>query len=129
MKTRFILTIGIVSSLIMFSSNIASARDPDWVKVKYDLQAKTLTVVIHHVWFLRTADHISSVEIKINGKVYKTFNYQYNAHDGDLVTYVYNNIEAKTGDKIEVTAASYIQGDSGPKSSGIIVGEGVTQGP
>jgi hypothetical protein len=128
MKTRFILIIVIVSSWVLLSSNIASARDPDWVKMKYDLQAKTLTVVIHHVWFLRTADHISSVEIKINSKVYKTFQYQYNAHDGDLVTYVYDNIEAKIGDKIEVTAASYIQGDSGPKSSSIIVSEGVTQG-
>jgi hypothetical protein len=117
--------VALMVSLVM--PYIASANDPAWIKLKYNLQEKSLKVIIGHTKIIGSTDHISKVEIKINGAVYKTFNYKYNVHNNSIVAYVYNDIQAKPGDRIEVTATSVASTENGAKSCAITVGEGMTE--
>lgn len=127
MKTRLFLTIVFIITAALITPNILSAKDPAWVKLTYNLDQKSLEVIIGHSRIKGSTDHISRVEIKINGVAYKTFNYKYNVPNNSRVVYFYNDIQAKKGDRIEVTATSAVPVENGSKSCNIVVQEGVTQ--
>jgi hypothetical protein len=103
MKKRIIPTV-IFFAAIMFSAISLNAHEPSSVDLNYDLSSQTLSVRIGHYTYDVTIDYIDSVEIKINGKTFNTFNYT-SQYSKTVAAYSYK-VDAKPGDTIEVTATS-----------------------
>ncbi len=109
-----ILTI-LISGFLLF--NTAYANEPSSLTLSYDSSSQMLSVTVGHYTYDVTVDYISSVEVKINGKPYQTFNYT-SQYDKNIAAFSYK-IEANPGDQIEVTATSKL---GGSKTSSITVG-------
>ena len=97
----------ILMALTLFPMT-ASAHAPKDVQLSYDLASKTLNVTITHASFMPTSHYIKTVEIKKNGAVASTNNYN-NQPDKSSFTYTYV-LPAAEGDVLEVTAACNIYG-------------------
>jgi len=117
MKARKIALTLIILAAVFLSFNTAYANEPSSLNISYDLSSQMLSVSIGHYTYDVTVDYISTVEIKINGKPYQTFNYS-NQPNKYMATFSYK-VEAKPGDVIEVTASSKL---GGSKTSIISVG-------
>jgi len=99
-----------------FSVPISYADAPKDVTIKYDSATQTLSVTITHKSSFPGMHHIKSVEIKKNGAVVSTTNYETQPKD---VPYAYTyKVEAKNGDKLEATATCNL---SGSKTASITV--------
>lgn len=117
MKDRTIILTLTILAAVFFTFNTAYANEPSSLNLSYDLSSQTLSVSVGHYTYDVTVDYISTVEIKLNGKPYQTFNYS-NQPNKYMATFSYN-VEAKPGDLIEVTASSKL---GGSKTSSITVG-------
>ncbi len=99
-----------------FSVPISYADAPKDVTIKYDSDAQTLLVTITHKSSFPGMHHIKSVEIKKNGAVVSTTNYETQPKD---VPFAYTfKVEAKNGDKLEATVICNL---SGSKTASITV--------
>jgi hypothetical protein len=117
MKVRNIALALIILAGIFVTFNTASAHEPSSVNLNYDLSTQTLSVTIGHYTYDVTVDYIDSVEVKVNGKLYNSFNYT-SQYDKNIAAFSYK-VVAKTGDLIEVTATSKM---GGSKTSSLTVG-------
>lgn len=108
MKAKCTALILIMLIAVFLSFNTVSAHEPSSLNIGYDLSSQTLSVSVGHYTYDVTVDYISSVEIKINGKAYQTFNYT-SQYSKTMASFSYK-IDAKPGDVIEVTATSSMGG-------------------
>jgi heme/copper-type cytochrome/quinol oxidase subunit 1 len=90
------------------SVQISYADAPKDVTIKYDSAAQTLSVTITHKSSFPSFHHIKTVEIKKNGAVVSTTNYDTQPKEVPF-TYTYK-LEAKEGDKLEATATCSLSG-------------------
>jgi len=84
------------------------ANAPKNVVLEYDAASQTLSVAITHPSAFPTWHYIKTVSIKKNGADVSTNTYD-KQPDADTYTYKYK-VEAKAGDKIEVTATCSLFG-------------------
>jgi hypothetical protein len=117
MKARNLALALTIIAAVFLSFSTASAHEPSSLTLNYDSSSQMLSVRIGHYSFDVTVDYISSVEVKVNGNPYQTFNYT-SQYDKNIAAYSYK-IEANPGDQIEVTATSKL---GGSKTSSITVG-------
>jgi hypothetical protein len=95
------------AALTIFPATVG-ATPPSDVQLSYDLASKTLKVTISHASFMPTVHYIKTVEIKKNGAVTSTNNYN-NQPDKSTFAYTYV-LPAAEGDVLEVTATCRFYG-------------------
>jgi len=84
------------------------ANAPKNVTLEYDAASQTLSVAITHPSAIPSWHYIKTVAIRKNGADVSTDTYD-KQPDADTFTYTYK-VEAKAGDKIEVTATCSLFG-------------------
>ena len=84
------------------------ADAPQDVKLEYNSSAQTLAVTITHKSSFPSFHRIKTVEIKKNGAVFSTTNYDFQPADSPF-GYTYEVATAQ-GDKLEVTATCSLSG-------------------
>lgn len=95
-------------TIFCFSPQISYADAPKDVKIEYDSGSQTLSVTITHKSLFSGMHHIKTVEIKKNSTVVSSTNYDTQPKEVPF-TYTYN-VEAASGDKLEVTATCNMSG-------------------
>jgi hypothetical protein len=107
--SKFIFSVLLLSlTIFCFCPRISYADAPEDVTIKYDSGKQTLSVTITHKSAVPGFHHIKTVEIKKNGAVVSTTNYDKQPKDVPF-TYTYK-VDAAPGDKLEATATCNMSG-------------------
>ncbi len=102
MRRREFLSMGFVLGPALLLPSAAHATAPSVVDPTYSATAKVLSVKIRHFSLFDSLHYIKTVDVKVNGAA--AFTKQYTSQPGNEYTYNYD-LDAKPGDKIEVTAS------------------------
>ncbi len=105
-KSVLIAVLAVIFILTAVQSSFANA--PKNVVLEYDAASQTLSVAITHPSAAPGWHYIKTVAIKKNGTEASNNTYE-RQPDTDTYTYTYK-VEAKAGDKIEVTATCSLFG-------------------
>ena len=102
-------TFAVVLGLLVAMLNPApsEANPPKKVTAEYHVETRTLSVTVEHPALIFWLHHIKSVEIRLNGKLVQTVEYE--TQPGDTFTYTYT-VAASPGDVIEATAYCNLYG-------------------
>ena len=97
-----------VLMIFCFSPRVSYADAPQDVTLEYDSGAQTLAVTITHKSSFTGFHHIKTVEIKKNGAVINTTNYDAQPAKSPFI-YTYK-VAAAEGDKLDVTSTCNLSG-------------------
>jgi hypothetical protein len=122
MKRQSVISTFVFSALLFvlmifcLYPQVSYSDAPQDVKIEYDSSAQTLTVTIAHKSSFTGIHHIKTVEIRKNGTIINTTNYD--TQPGKSPFSLTYKVAAAEGDKLEVTATCNL---SGSKTETIIV--------
>jgi hypothetical protein len=121
MKRTSLISTCLFSALILMVfclyPQASYAHTPENIQLEYNLFSQTLKVTITHNTSDPDAHFIKSVEIKKNGEILSTNEYDSQPERGTF-TYVYD-VSAQEGDTLEVTANCSVYGY---KTATLIIG-------
>ena len=107
-QSKFLQAVLFIIFFLCFSPQLSHATAPKSVDLIYDMNAQTLSVTIDHYTLSKGMHHIKSVEIKKNGVLISSNNYN-TQPTSSIFTYTYV-IPAAKGDVFEVTATCNMWG-------------------
>lgn len=104
-----IICFGLCMLLCFAGYNVVDAHPPQGIELSYDYESQILSVTITHNTIDENSHYIYKVEVEKNGDTAISDNYD-SQPTRDIFTYFYD-IEADTGDELDVTAFCSLFGD------------------
>jgi hypothetical protein len=96
-----IAIIGFIITIVLFSTCV-SAHSPSDLKINFDSETKIIDATVTHQVSNPDVHYIYKIEVRINGELYKTFDYT--SQPGTTFSYDLDGIEANVNDTIQVKA-------------------------